>query len=457
MKKVATRSLFVLILIAVVFAGVSMFVCQYFAKADEWVVFPGSPHIYSGGNLTCGVVTDRDGEVLLDSRNGLDFSADEEIRKSFIHLLGDRNGSIYAPLLGEYAERMIGYNKITGLYIEDGGEISAKLTVDADVQKTALQALDGRRGTVGVYNYKTGEILCAVSSPAYDPDDVPDIEGDTTGKYEGVYVNRFFRSSYTPGSIFKIVTTAAAIDQIEDVYHQKFTCEGETIIGSQRVICEKAHGETDFSDGFARSCNCVFGRLSVQLGGKTLEKYVRDAGLDGSYSVDGYKTAKGHFELNKAGDGDVAWAGIGQYTNQVNAYAFMRYMGMIGGGGTAAEPYLMQTIVRDGSNSYDAKIRMTERAVKEETAEKLATMMHYNVVKVYGEQQFPNLYVCAKSGTAEHEGEVSDAMFAGFIKDETYPLAFVVFIENGGSGSAAAGPVAAKVLHKCVEEMVDSE
>lgn len=445
--------MFVLILIAIVFAGVAAFVGQYFAKADEWVVFPGSPHIYSGGNLTCGVVSDRDGEVLLDSRSGLEFSDDAEIRASFIHLLGDRNGSIYAPMLGEYAERMIGYNKITGLYIEDGGEISAKLTVDADVQKTALQALDGRRGTVGVYNYKTGEILCAVSSPAYDPDNVPDIEHDTTGQYDGIYVNRFFHAAYTPGSIFKIVTTAAAIEQIDDIYHQKFVCEGETIIGSQRVICEKEHAETDFSDGFARSCNCVYGQISTQLGAKTLEKYVRDAGLTDSYEVDGYKTASGHFDLKKAGDGDLAWAGIGQYTNQVNAYAFMRYMGMIGGGGAAAEPYLMQTIIRDGESRYDAEVRLTDRAMKEETAEKLATMMHYNVVKIYGEQQFPNLYVCAKSGTAEHEGVVSDAMFAGFIKDETYPLAFVVFIENAGSGSAAAGPVAAKVLHKCVEQM----
>ena len=82
------------------------------------------------------------------------------------------------------------------------------LTVSADVQRTALAALDGRKGTVGVYNYKTGEILCAVSSPTYDPDDVPDVEGNPE-TYEGVYVNRFLHATYTPGSVFKLVTAAA--------------------------------------------------------------------------------------------------------------------------------------------------------------------------------------------------------------------------------------------------------
>lgn len=82
------------------------------------------------------------------------------------------------------------------------------LTLSAAAQTAAYQALGNYHGTVGVYNYKTGEILCAVTSPSYDPDNMPDVEADTSGAYDGVYVNRFFQAAYTPGSIFKIVTLA---------------------------------------------------------------------------------------------------------------------------------------------------------------------------------------------------------------------------------------------------------
>ena len=80
---------------------------------------------------------------------------------------------------------------------------------------------------------------------------------------------------------------------------------------------------------------------------------------------------------------------------------------------------------------------------------RLTEYLRNNVATMYGDWQFGGLNVCAKSGTAEHEGETADAMFAGFCVDENCPLAFVVFVENGGSGSAVAAPIAAKVLQVC--------
>ncbi len=453
MKKVARRSVLMLILAAILAVGAIAFAVRYCINAEKWTYFQGNPHLYAGTTLACGTVRDSEGVTLLETANGTAYAEDADVRASFVHLLSDRDGNIIAPLISQLSEQMISYNAVSGIYGMQADDTVATLSVNAEIQKTALNALAGRKGTVGVYNYQTGEILCAVSSPAFDPDNPPDIKGDTTGKYDGAYINRFFRSTYTPGSVFKVLTSAAAIEQIDDVYHQKFTCEGSTIIGSQHVICEKEHGETDFSDGFARSCNCVFGQLSVQLGGKTLQKYAEKVGLNASYDCDGYKTAKGSIDLSRADDGDTAWAGIGQYSDQINAYSYMRFMGILGGGGEAAEPYLLKSVTNGEQVRYEAETKLTGRALKEETAQKLATMMHYNVVTIYGAQQFPNLYVCAKSGTAEQEGAASNAMFTGFIKDEVYPLAFVVFIESAGSGSGAAAPVAAQVLHKCVEQM----
>jgi peptidoglycan glycosyltransferase len=77
-------------------------------------------------------------------------------------------------------------------------------------------------------------------------------------------------------------------------------------------------------------------------------------------------------------------------------------------------------------------------------------MMSYNVVYSYGEWRFPGLKLCAKTGTAEVGNGSSHAWFAGFLDSEEFPLAFVVLVENGGGGLAAAGPVANSVLQAAV-------
>ena len=449
MKKVSGRAIFPLILAIVLLAGTVLLCVRYFAKADEWVTFSGSPHVYTGVNLDGGVVTDRDGTLLLDSTDGRTYSDDAATRTATMHLLGDRYGYIQAPLLGSFADDMIGFDKINGLYGAEGTEANAALTLSAAAQTAAYQALGNYHGTVGVYNYKTGEILCAVTSPSYDPDNMPDVEADTSGAYDGVYVNRFFQAAYTPGSIFKIVTLAAAIETVPDWESLTFTCEGKTIIGGQEIICEGVHGTITLKQALAHSCNVAFGELAGKVGTKALMEYAEKLGLSESFECDGIPVKAGTVDLKDADAGDLAWAGIGQYTDQVNALTFMRAMGRIAGGGTGAEPYLMAKITRGEKTVYEAKTEMSSRALKAETAAKMTEYLRNNVATIYGDGQFSGLNVCAKSGTAEHEGETADAMFAGFCVDENCPLAFVVFVENGGSGSAVAAPIAAKVLQVC--------
>ena len=202
MNRVARRSVFALILVVALLAGLVLFCVRYVTDAGQWATFPGSPHVYSGSNLNTGVVYDRRGTVLLDSTDGRYYAYDLLVRQSTMHILGDRFGYIPSPMLDEFADDMIGYNKITGVYnsADETGELT--LSIDATAQATALSLLAGRAGTVGVYNYETGEILCAVTSPTYDPDNMPGVEGDTTGTFDGVYVNRFFNAVYTLFRVF---------------------------------------------------------------------------------------------------------------------------------------------------------------------------------------------------------------------------------------------------------------
>ena len=451
MKKISKRAILALGLALTLLAGLLVLYGMYFAEAKSWVSFPGSPHVYTGVNPDCGKVYDRSGTLLLNANDGRAYSEDPAIRKATMHLLGDRDGYISAPLLKTYLSKMIGFDVINGLYTEQPGSVAARLTISAQVQTAAQQALAGYRGTIGVYNYKTGEILCAVTSPSYDPDNVPDVAGDTTGSYDGVYLNRFFDAAYTPGSIFKLVTAAAALEKIPDVQERTFQCTGRTIIGGQEIICNGVHGSLNLARALAHSCNVAFGEIAAELGAETLQEYAQKLGLTGSLSCEGYTTAPGQVDLSGADDGDVAWAGIGQYTDQVSALAFLRYMGAIANGGSAAEPYLMQRIRNGDDITYEAQPAFSGALLEEQTAQTLTTLMRGDVQTVYGDWQFGGLSVCAKSGTAEREGQTANAMFAGFVLDENCPVAFVVFVENGGSGSAVAAPMAAKVLQTCAQ------
>ncbi len=452
MNRISKRAWFGLALAILLGLGVLVFTVRYCFESGRWATFQGSPHVYSGANLNTGVVTDRNGTVLLDATDGREYAESQLLRMATMHILGDRAGFIPSRLMEKYSDDLIGYNLFTGTYGAQRGKGKMSLTLSAQVQAAALEALDGQKGTVGVYNYKTGEILCAVTSPTYDPDDVPDID-ESDPDYDGVYVNRFFNATYVPGSIFKLVTAAAAIEQIPDIESQIFHCEGSYETGGEVITCTRAHGELSFEQALAHSCNCAFGQIAQQLGADTLEKYAKRIGVADSIEFDGIGTASGHMDLSRASEADLAWSGIGQYTNLVNACQYMTFMGAIAGGGKAAEPYL---VMRAGSGltAHKGSTKIMDRVIEEKTADKLTEMMRNNVVSIYGTDLFPDLYVCAKSGTAEVGPDLTpNATFAGFIQSNEYPLAFIVIVENGGSGSAVAGPIAGTVLRACVAAM----
>jgi peptidoglycan glycosyltransferase len=131
-------------------------------------------------------------------------------------------------------------------------------------------------------------------------------------------------------------------------------------------------------------------------------------------------------------------------------------MGMIAGGGSAAEPYLVEEVSAGGSRTYSAKTHTTGRLMTSVTAEKLQDLMRNNVIDSYGDENFPGLTVCAKSGTAETGFGENNALFTGFVADQQYPLAFIVVEEEGGYGSKACIPVISKVLSAC-QEVLDGQ
>lgn len=453
MNKLAKRAWFALALAGVLLVGLLVIVVRYFKDSPDWVTFQNNPHVYHNGVMDSGTVVDRDGTVLLDVTDGRSYADSETLRKAMLHLLGDKEGNITPYLLNEYGDELIGFDRLNGTHHTGSGSGELRMTLSGDVQRTALNALGGQKGAVGVYNYKTGEVLCMVSSPTFDPLNVPDVNADPE-RYDGVYVNRFLHATYAPGSTFKLVTSAAALSEMDDLQTRTFHCEGSAQIGSETVICNGVHGDVTFEQALAQSCNVAFAQLAQELGPEVLTRYAERIGITDGIAFDGLVTKRGHFDLSDATTFEAAWAGVGQYTDQINPCQFMVYMGAIANGGEAALPHLVESVTFGGKEKYSAETEMTDRILSRQTANALAEAMHYAVVTNYGEWNFGGLYAGAKSGTAERgEGQAADALFAGFVQDPDYPLAFFVVVEGGGSGSAACTPIVQQVLNACIAAM----
>ena len=450
MNRIMGRTKILVALLLVLSLGLAFFVGEFFVRSPDWIMFPGSPHVYHAGNLGCGVVTDRDGVLLMDLKGNRVYAQNEQLRKSVVHWLGDRQGNISAPALAHYAGEITGFDPVNGVYSYGGTGGVVSVTLSAKLQIAALEAMGDHKGTIAVYNYKTGQILCAVTTPNYDPDNVPDILGDTTGAYTGAFVNRFTQSTYTPGSIFKIVTAAAALEHIPDIQQQTFTCTGIVEYGIDKVTCEQGHGTLTFREAFGRSCNCAFAQIAGQLGGENLERYAKQFRVLESVSFDGVKTAAGSMEAEGEADVLVAWSAIGQHKDLINPCRFMAFLGAIASDGVESEPYIVSDIQVEGKTTYQAGSSTGKRIMSSQTAKTLQEMLRNNVQSYYGDDSFPGLNVCAKSGTAEVGGNKKpNAMFTGFVVDKDYPLAFIVAIEDGGYGRQVCVPILAPVLEAC--------
>ncbi len=449
MNKVVGRAKIMIVLVVILAAGTLFFVGEYLFNAEKWVMHTGSPHVYSS-NGGSGLITDRDGFLLLDTTDGRVYTENALLRTGIIHWLGDREGNISAPILTHYADQIAGFNIIGGVhkYADTHGQVT--LTLSSKLQMAALEALGDKKGTIAIYNYETGELLCAVSTPAFDPDNLPDIAGDTTGAWDGAYVNRFLKSTYIPGSIYKIVTAAAALETIPDIMEQTFTCQGEIIYNAEagdKVTCLGKHGNIGFEDAFMRSCNCAFAQIADQLGGEVLQQYAEKFGLTSPLSFDGITTATGSIDCKDAADVLVAWSAIGQHKDLINPCRFLTFVGAIAAGGEGREPYVVSQITGGSWVTHTAEPVSTGRILSEETAATLQRLMRYNVENYYGDEHFPGFQVCAKTGTAEVGGDkAATSMLSGFLADSDHPLAFMITVEEGGSGRQTCIPILAKLL-----------
>lgn len=441
-----TKRAYVLLAIIIAFVlGLGILAASFATQGGTWATSRVNGHLYSGGEIkNAGRILDRNGEILAQSKDGKRiYNSDKDIRKATLHTVGDTYGFIATGVHTICRDELTGYSVADGIYtlINTGEGSDVNLTIDAKLCAYAYKALNGKKGTVGVYNYKTGEIVCMVSAPTYDPQNKPD-DIETNDAYEAVYMNRLLSGIFTPGSTFKTVTTVAAIENIADINSREFNCTGAlaTAQGGE-IICNNTHGKISFGTALTKSCNSAYAEMGIELGADVLESTAESMGFGKSFNISGVNTAKSRFDLSDTVDIDVGWAAIGQYTTLMNPLHLMMIAGCIASDGATPTPYF----ISDTLNSVVSSVK-SERLIQQNTASQIKTMMRNNVINNYGDSRFPDMSFGGKTGTAQVAGEGSHAWFMGFSAEADFPYAIVVLVENGGGGSDVAVPIASKVM-----------
>ena len=164
MRITSKRALAIYALIGAFLIGVVFLIGSFAVNGETWALKRFNQHLFTGGSLTsAGTIYDTKGVILAQTKDGERIYNDSRrIRKATLHMVGDTAGYISTGIHTIFRSELTGYNLVDGVYrlMEDGEGNNIRLTINAELCATALDALGDRKGTVGVYNYKTGEILC---------------------------------------------------------------------------------------------------------------------------------------------------------------------------------------------------------------------------------------------------------------------------------------------------------
>lgn len=444
MRTTGRRSVVLYILFGLFIAGIIWLVISLMMKGDKWAMQPYNGHL---STTSLGTITDSDDRILAETVDGVRiYNESETIRRALMHTVGDTNGFISTSVQSSMRSKLSGYNFITGISgtVLDSLNNNVKLTVDSDVCVAAYEALGDKNGAIMVYNYETGDVICEVSKPTFDPMNVPDdIEGNS--EYSGVYLDKNLSASFPPGSIFKIVTQAAAMDKWSNDWTQRqYTCEGAVELGGSNISCLGTHGTISAYEAMGNSCNVYYAMLANDVGAELLQNKAEQMGFNSSQRFGNVDCRESTIDLSEANANQLGWAGVGQYTLLSNPYHMMVLMGAIANDGTYVEPRLAKSLDIFGLLTSSERNLMSSSE-----ASKLDDLMRNNVENYYGDYLFPSsMQVCAKSGTAEvGNGKNPTCWFVGYSRTSAMPYAFVVVVEEGAGGIEAAGNAASYVMN----------
>lgn len=439
-------------------------------KASEYQDMPSNNHtINKARYIKRGSIITADGLTLAESIQ----QADGTYARSY------PNGNLAAHVVGYYSQQygtmgientqndtltgskdysswQNALNSLAG--ISEPGN-SVQLTIDSRIQRAAEQALAGRVGAIVALDPRSGAVLAWASAPTFDNTNIQAaIEAaNASGGADTSMYDRATLALYTPGSTFKVLTLASALENGLATLDTTYDSPGRMEIGGADVVSigERGHGKISLAKAFALSSNTVFGQVADGLGAEKLVATARAFGYGQQLGLDFTTAASVMPNPEEMTEWELAWAGAGQPVGQghtpgpqatVMQNALMA--ATIANNGIAMNPYVVsQILAPDGTVLKTTRGRSLGQAVSSGTAAQVKQAMLDVVQNGTGSAAaIAGVKVAGKTGTAETNNANANSTFVGFAPYDTPTVAIAVVIEQNAKGEESAAAVGGQVL-----------
>lgn len=367
------------------------------------------------------------------------------------------------------------------------------LTLDAELQRKAVNILGARRGAVVALHPQTGAVLVLASTPGFDPNKIElvvdrrteksEVNGkpvtqkidvtyfDTIKNDEGSpLVNRATAGAYPPGSVFKVITAAGILSSAPTAATDVYDCRGSITVDGFVLKDNRVHGQVGFNEALAVSCNTTFARYGLQLGESGLRKAARSFGFvttgvgkASDPETDGTTNNAGRFSADRVkyvqfrpgtlpGESfskpEIASTAIGQGRALVSPMQMALVAAGIANRGVVMTPYILNEVKsRDGTLKESSSPKQLLTAMTPEVAGELAEAMTAVVRRGTGTAAaIAGITVAGKTGSAQNPRGDAHAWFAGFAPVENPRIVVAVVLENAGAGGREAAPVARAIM-----------
>ena len=412
--------------------------------------YPGA----DGGEGVVVATTDENGERIYQS-NILS-------RSSMVHLLGDDEGNIANGVDSFQANYLLGFEtslteRVTA-FLSGETRRGDNVTITADSRLCTeivnifrnTSNLKGKCGAVVVMNYKTGEVLAMVSLPVYDPQNITD---QVRNSSQHPFWNRALQGTLPPGSTFKIITAAAALENLPDAETHVFTCTGATQV-MDHVVHDynmDQHGDITLDKAFRVSCNNAFAQAALMMGDTALRRTAEAFGFNDNFLFRDLVVENSVYPTQNRNSVEIAWSGAGQSQVVATPMHMCMVAAAIANDGVMMEPRLLSLVE---SPTGKVRLRYSQKVYRTACSPEMAQIIDgymKDVVKsgTGTRAQVSGLTIAGKTGSAEGSDngmDVTHAWFVGYIDSDQYPYAISVLVENGGSGGSVAAPVARQVF-----------
>ncbi|MGL5243659.1 MAG: stage V sporulation protein D, partial [Sarcina sp.] len=427
---------------------------------DGVIVSPDTKRYYTNDNFLAHVLgtTNSDGVGL----NGVELKYD----KVLSGIPGMRTTEIatntddYPYTISQFTAPVNGKNVV--LTIDESMQYFAEKTADIALKEHNADAV-----TVIIMDPTLGEVLALSNKPDFNPnapyDGAENFPGNTsTERIQKMWRNRAVSDSFEPGSIFKIVTAAAAIEEGVAGKDETYTCSGGLHKGDRFIRCWKrgGHGTQTFDEIIQNSCNVGFMNLGERLGKENLNKYIKAFGFGKKSAIDLPGESPGIIKKTEnITDMDLATISFGQ-TNTVNPIQFLSGVNVVANKGTWVQPHVMKEISHideNGNYVVDEAFEpiKKENIISKETAERLNSALESAVHYGSSKSTYMEGYgIAGKTGTAQKVNTETGgygggyvASFVGFAPYDNPKVSVMISVDNPKNGEYYGGRVAAPLAN----------